>query len=106
LTICGNAPLTRLQLEPGSGVTLTGWIGVADGDGDSEGLIVLVADGAADAVADGLSDGPAGEAARKLLKKYAPEAAIARMAMAAATRPAKRRLRHSVRGHGRPRPAG
>jgi hypothetical protein len=64
LTICGNAPLTRLQLEPGSGVTNSGWSGVADGegDGDDEGPVVLVAD----VVADALADEVTGEVARKL----------------------------------------
>jgi hypothetical protein len=69
LTICGNAPPTSFQFDPGSCVTV-GWsAGLevdGEGDGDSEGPVVLVADGVADAVADGLSDGPAGEVARKL----------------------------------------
>jgi hypothetical protein len=69
LTICGNAPLTSFQFDPGSCVTV-GWragleVEGEDG-GDSEGLVVLVADGAADAVADALADGPAGKVARKL----------------------------------------
>jgi hypothetical protein len=65
----GSAPLTSFQFDPGSWVTVgwsTGLEVDGEGDGDSEGLIVLVADGAADAVADGLWDGPAGEVARKL----------------------------------------
>jgi hypothetical protein len=69
LTTSGNAPLSRLQVEPGSCVT-TGRGSAADGDGERDGAgdaaIAEVADAVADAVADGLSNGPAGEFARKL----------------------------------------
>jgi hypothetical protein len=67
LTICGNAPLTSCQFDPGSCVTV-GWSGavVCDGDAAIDEVTEALTDAVADAVADGFSDGPAGEVARKL----------------------------------------
>jgi hypothetical protein len=64
LTISGNAPLKRLQFDPGSFVT-TGWSGAIEGDGEGDGAGDVAIAAVADAVADGFSDGTAGEAARK-----------------------------------------
>jgi len=68
LTISGNAPLKRLQFDPGSCVT-TGRGGTADGDdeGDDDSVVAIaaVADELEVAVADGPEDGPAGVVARR-----------------------------------------